>query len=138
MINNIKDYMQTLGKNAREASFLIAKATTQQKNNALLTLADLILSSQNEILSNNNKDVENAKVKNISAAMLDRLTLTPKIIATMAEGVRQIATLPDPIGEMSDFKMQPSGINVGKMRVPLGVIGIIYEARSNVTIDAAA
>ena len=100
--------MQTLGKNAREASILIAKATTQQKNNALLTLADLILSSQNEILSNNNKDVENAKVKNISAAMLDRLTLTPKIIATMAEGVRQIATLPDPIGEMSDFKMQPS------------------------------
>lgn len=138
MINNIKDYMQTLGKNAREASFLIAKATTQQKNNALLTLADLILSSQNEILSNNNKDVENAKVKNISAAMLDRLTLTPKIIATMAEGVRQIATLPDPIGEMSDFKMQSSGINVGKMRVPLGVIGIIYEARPNVTIDAAA
>ncbi len=138
MINNLDNYMQILGENARAASFLIAKATTQQKNTALLTLADLILNNQNEILSNNNKDIENAKAKNISAAMLDRLTLTPKIIATMAEGVRQIATLADPIGEMSDFKTQPSGISVGKMRVPLGVIGIIYEARPNVTIDAAA
>jgi glutamate-5-semialdehyde dehydrogenase len=134
---NIQHYMQTLGQQARLASRAMAKADTKAKNQALLLIADAIKREANALLSANQLDLAAAKASGMDAAMLDRLTLTEKSIANMAEGLAQIASLPDPIGEMSDFKYRPSGIQIGKMRVPLGVIGIIYEARPNVTVDAA-
>lgn len=134
---NIKDYMQQLGQAARLASRAMAKADTQTKNQALLLIAAAIRREAHALLAANQQDLAAAKANGMEDAMLDRLTLTEKSIANMAEGLTQIASLPDPIGEMSDFKYRPSGIQIGKMRVPLGVIGIIYEARPNVTIDAA-
>lgn len=134
---NIKDYMQQLGQAARLASRAMAKADTQTKNQALLLIAAAIRREAHALLAANQQDLSAAKANGMEGAMLDRLTLTEKSIANMAEGLTQIASLPDPIGEMSDFKYRPSGIQIGKMRVPLGVIGIIYEARPNVTIDAA-
>ncbi len=133
----IKDYMQQLGQAARLASRAMAKADTQTKNQALLLIAAAIRREAHALLAANQQDLAAAKANGMDDAMLDRLTLTEKSIANMAEGLTQIASLPDPIGEMSDFKYRPSGIQIGKMRVPLGVIGIIYEARPNVTIDAA-
>lgn len=134
---NIKDYMQQLGQAARLASRAMAKADTQTKNQALLLIAAAIRREAHALLAANQQDLAAAKANGMEDAMLDRLTLSEKSIANMAEGLTQIASLPDPIGEMSDFKYRPSGIQIGKMRVPLGVIGIIYEARPNVTIDAA-
>lgn len=134
---NIKDYMQQLGQAARLASRAMAKADTQTKNQALLLIAAAIRREAHALLAANQQDLAAARANGMEDAMLDRLTLTEKSIANMAEGLTQIASLPDPIGEMSDFKYRPSGIQIGKMRVPLGVIGIIYEARPNVTIDAA-
>jgi glutamate-5-semialdehyde dehydrogenase len=134
---NIKDYMQQLGQAARLASRAMAKANTETKNQALLFIAEAIRREAQTLLAANQQDLATAKANGMEDAMLDRLTLTEKSIANMAEGLTQIASLPDPIGEMSDFKYRPSGIQIGKMRVPLGVIGIIYEARPNVTIDAA-
>jgi len=134
---NIKDYMQQLGQAARAASRAMAKADTETKNQALLLIAAAIRREAHALLAANQQDIAAAKANGMEDAMLDRLTLTEKSIANMAEGLTQIASLPDPIGEMSDFKYRPSGIQIGKMRVPLGVIGIIYEARPNVTIDAA-
>ncbi|HEY0563904.1 MAG TPA: glutamate-5-semialdehyde dehydrogenase [Methylophilus sp.] len=134
---NIKDYMQNLGVEARKASRAMAKADTNTKNLALTLIAEAIWREQASLLAANQQDLDAAKAAGMEAAMLDRLTLSEKSIATMVEGLRQIAALPDPIGEMSDFKYRPSGIQIGKMRVPLGVIGIIYEARPNVTVDAA-
>lgn len=134
---NIKDYMQQLGQAARLASRAMAKADTQTKNQALLLIAAAIRREAHALLAANQQDLAAARLNGMEDAMLDRLTLTEKSIANMAEGLTQIASLPDPIGEMSDFKYRPSGIQIGKMRVPLGVIGIIYEARPNVTIDAA-
>lgn len=134
---NIKDYMQQLGQAARLASRAMAKANTETKNRALLLIAAAIRREAHALLAANQQDLAAAKANGMEDAMLDRLTLTEKSIANMAEGLTQIASLPDPIGEMTDFKYRPSGIQIGKMRVPLGVIGIIYEARPNVTIDAA-
>ena len=134
---NIQEYMQHLGENARLASRAMAKADTNTKNHALRAIAVAIRREVNSLLAANAKDLDAAKANGLEDAMLDRLTLTEKSIASMAEGLEQIANLPDPIGEMSDFKYRPSGIQIGKMRVPLGVIGIIYEARPNVTADAA-
>ena len=134
---DIKTYMQNVGVEARKASREMAKANTNIKNLALNTIAQAILRDKDELLAANAKDLAAAKANGMDAAMLDRLTITEKSIATMAEGLRQIADLADPIGEISDMKYRPSGIQVGKMRVPLGVIGIIYEARPNVTVDAA-
>jgi glutamate-5-semialdehyde dehydrogenase len=134
---NIQHYMQQLGQEARQASRAMAKADTQTKNQALLFIAAAIQREAQALLTANQQDIAAAKANGMDDAMLDRLTLTEKSIANMAEGLTQIASLPDPIGEMSDFKYRPSGIQIGKMRVPLGVIGIIYEARPNVTIDAA-
>jgi glutamate-5-semialdehyde dehydrogenase len=134
---DIAQYMQTVGVNARNASRAMAKADTHTKNQALLLIAELIMQQQQAILTANQRDVQQAKANGLDSAMLDRLTLSAKAVATMAEGLRQIAALADPIGEIRDLKFRPSGIQVGKMRVPLGVIGIIYEARPNVTIDAA-
>ena len=134
---DIKHYMQQLGQGARAASRMMAKADTGTKNRALLTIATAIRREKEALLAANRADMEAARAAGLDAAMLDRLALTEKSIATMAEGLEQIASLPDPIGEISDLKYRPSGIQVGKMRVPLGVIGIIYEARPNVTVDAA-
>ncbi len=136
-ITNIKVYMQAVGQNARAASRLMAKADTASKNRALMAMADAIRRDEKSLLMANAHDLENAKVKGLGSAMIDRLALSSKSITSMADGLLQIAALPDPIGEMSDLNYRPSGIQVGKMRVPLGVIGIIYEARPNVTADAA-
>lgn len=134
---DITSYMQQLGAAARAASRLMAKAEAETKNRALTTIAQAILREKTALLAANRVDIEAARAGGMDAAMLDRLALSDKSIATMAEGLRQIAALPDPIGEISDLKYRPSGIQVGRMRVPLGVIGIIYEARPNVTVDAA-
>ena len=134
---NIKEYMQTVGVAARAASRLMAAADTNTKNQALIHIAAAILREKTALLAANKQDYDAAKNNGLDDAMLDRLTLTEKSIASMAEGLQQIAALADPIGEMSNFKYRPSGIQIGQMRVPLGVIGIIYESRPNVTIDAA-
>lgn len=135
---NVQEYMNTLGQQARQASRALVRATTEQKNQALLAMAEQILASAETLKSENVKDLAKGKERGLDAAMLDRLELNDKVIAGMAEGLRQIAGLQDPIGEISDMSYRPSGIQVGKMRVPLGVVGIIYESRPNVTIDAAA
>ncbi|TXI44875.1 glutamate-5-semialdehyde dehydrogenase [Methylophilus sp.] len=134
---DIQHYMKQLGEQARAASRLMAKADTNTKNQALRNIAALIRQHEKALLAANQQDLDAAKANGMEAAMLDRLTLSEKSVATMAEGLEQIASLPDPIGEMSNFKYRPSGIQIGQMRVPLGVIGIIYEARPNVTVDAA-
>ncbi|MDR2838992.1 MAG: glutamate-5-semialdehyde dehydrogenase [Azonexus sp.] len=135
---DIKNYMQTLGRQARAASRHLASATTAEKNAALLHLAAAIRRDKAALLAANAEDLAAARANGLEAAMLDRLTLTDKGVESMAAGVEQVAKLPDPVGEMGDIKYQPSGIQVGQMRVPLGVVGIIYEARPNVTADAAA
>jgi glutamate-5-semialdehyde dehydrogenase len=134
---DIQHYMKQLGEQARAASRLMAKADTNTKNQALRNIAALIRQHEKALLAANQQDMDAAKANGMEAAMLDRLALSEKSVATMAEGLEQIASLPDPIGEMSNFKYRPSGIQIGQMRVPLGVIGIIYEARPNVTVDAA-
>ena len=135
---DIQIYMQTVGRQARAASRQLAQASTGIKNNALLAIADAIHREKTALVAANEQDLAAARTQGLEAAMLDRLTLSAKGVDAMAEGVAQVATLPDPIGEITDLKYRPSGIQVGKMRVPLGVIGIIYEARPNVTADAAA
>lgn len=134
---DIQNYMKQLGEQARAASRLMAKADTNTKNQALRNIAALIRHHEKALLAANQQDLDAAKANGMEPAMLDRLALSEKSIATMAEGLEQIASLPDPIGEMTNFKYRPSGIQIGQMRVPLGVIGIIYEARPNVTVDAA-
>ncbi len=134
---DIQSYMHSIGKAARTASRAMAKAETGAKNDALMTMAKAVERDIARLLDANRKDVEAARAKGLEAAMVDRLTLTPKSVSAMAEGLRQIAQLPDPVGEISGMSYRPSGIQVGRMRVPLGVIGIIYEARPNVTADAA-
>ncbi len=134
---DIQHYMRELGEQARAASRLMAKADTNTKNQALRNIASLIRHHEKALIAANQQDLDAAKANGMEAAMLDRLALSEKSIANMAEGLEQIASLPDPIGEMSNFKYRPSGIQIGQMRVPLGVIGIIYEARPNVTVDAA-
>ena len=136
-MNDIKEYMKSVGQQARTASRAMAMADTNAKNHALENIATAILLNSTKLITENAKDVAAAKQNGLDDASIDRLTLTEKTIKGMAEGLRQIAALPDPIGEISDMKYRPSGIQVGKMRVPLGVIGIIYESRPNVTADAA-
>ncbi|MFA7292282.1 MAG: glutamate-5-semialdehyde dehydrogenase [Rhodocyclaceae bacterium] len=135
---DIQHYMTTVGRQARAASRAAARASTNQKNQALQAIAAAIRRDAATLIAANREDLEAARAAGLEAAMLDRLTLSEKGIAAMADGVEQVAALPDPVGEISDMKYRPSGIQVGKMRVPLGVIGIIYEARPNVTADAAA
>lgn len=135
---NIKDYMQDLGQAARAASRVLVTATTEQKNNALLAMASQLEAQAVFLKTENTKDLDAGRANGLDAAMLDRLAITDQGVAQMAEGLRQIAGLVDPIGEITDLRYRPSGIQVGKMRVPLGVVGIIYESRPNVTIDAAA
>ena len=134
---DVAEYMHLVGRSARSASRVIARASTASKNEALLAIADTILKREAHILDENAEDVRDAKKADLAAPLIDRLTLTSKSVAAMAEGLRQVAQLPDPVGEVSNLRTRPSGIQVGKMRVPLGVIGIIYESRPNVTADAA-
>ncbi len=134
---DVKTYMQTLGKQARVASRAIARADANQKNRALAAIAAAIRRDTPKLLGANEMDMAAARAHGLDAALLDRLQINEKSIAGMAEGLEQIAALPDPVGEISELNYRPSGIQVGKMRVPLGVIGIIYEARPNVTADAA-
>jgi glutamate-5-semialdehyde dehydrogenase len=136
-MDDIKTYMQQVGQNARTASRIMAQAGTAKKNRALENIAAAVLSSTAQLITANAKDTTAARINGLDAASIDRLTLTEKSVRNMAEGLLQIAALPDLIGEISDLKYRPSGIQVGKMRVPLGVIGIIYESRPNVTADAA-
>ncbi len=134
---DMKRYMTDLGLRARAASRAMAKADTATKNTALRLIANAIRRDASALRTANELDLAAAKAAGMEAAMLDRLTLSDKAIATMAEGLEQIINLADPIGEISNMKYRPTGIQVGQMRVPLGVIGIIYEARPNVTVDAA-
>jgi glutamate-5-semialdehyde dehydrogenase len=134
---DIKQYMNEVGQRARKASRAMAKADTAAKNKALSLIAIAIRRDADILRAANQKDMEAARANGLADALLDRLTLSDKAIATMAEGLEQIVALPDPIGEISNMKYRPTGIQVGQMRVPLGVIGIIYEARPNVTVDAA-
>lgn len=138
ILENIADYMQQLGKQARQASRILANTDTQQKNQALLYIAEALEANAATLKAENAKDLAAGRDKGLDDAMLDRLTVSDKTIASMAEGVRQVAGLADPIGTISDMNYRPSGIQIGKMRVPLGVVGIIYESRPNVTVDAAA
>lgn len=129
--------MADVGQTARAASRQMAAASTADKNTALRTLADLLEQNREAIFAANEKDLARARENGLKESFVDRLRVTDKVLSLMAEGARQTAELPDPVGEVSDMRRRPSGILVGKMRVPLGVIGIIYESRPNVTVDAA-
>jgi len=135
---DIKHYMQTLGSQARDASRIIAAADTALKNQALLAIAEAVSGGRDRLLAANAIDMQNGRSNGLEAALLDRLELNPERIDAMIEGLHQVAELPDPVGEVTDLQERPSGIKLGKMRVPLGVVGIIYESRPNVTIDAAS
>jgi glutamate-5-semialdehyde dehydrogenase len=135
---DIEQYMEKLGQAARSASRLTAAASTDAKNRALLAMAAAIRENREVLIAANGRDLAQARADGLDAAMIDRLSLSAKGVETMAQGLEQVAALPDPVGEITDLKRRPSGIQVGKMRVPIGVVGIIYEARPNVTADAAA
>jgi len=134
---DVPSYMRELGRCARQASRLVGRAETGDKNAALYAIADAIVADRAHLAAENRKDLQAGKQRGLDAALLDRLELTDARIEAMAEGLRQIAALADPVGAISDLNYRPSGIQVGRMRVPLGVIGIIYESRPNVTADAA-
>jgi len=135
---NIKGYMQSVGIAARESSRVLARAGSVIKNNALLAIAGMVDSNRSELLAANATDMENGRNKGLDAALLDRLELNDERIDAMIQGLHQVAALQDPVGEITDMGYRPSGIQLGQMRVPLGVVGIIYESRPNVTIDAAS
>jgi len=135
---NVKDYMAEMGRKARAAARIIAAAPTALKNKALLAIADELDKNRITLVAENQKDLTAGKKNGLDAAMLDRLAVKPSTIDGMIEGLRQVAALPDPCGVITDMSYRPSGIQVGRMRVPLGVVGIIYESRPNVTIDAAS
>jgi glutamate-5-semialdehyde dehydrogenase len=135
---DVKAYMLELGQNARLASRALAKADTGAKNQALEAIASVVKARQDELIQANSKDMDAGRKADLEPALLDRLELTPARISSMVDGLMQVATLADPIGEISAMARRPSGIEVGQMRVPLGVVGIIYESRPNVTADAAA
>ncbi|WP_408870065.1 glutamate-5-semialdehyde dehydrogenase [Elioraea sp.] len=135
---DVQSYMHGIGRAARTASREMARAETRAKDAALLAIADAVEREAKRLLDANAEDVAQARAKGLEDAMIDRLTLSPKSVSQMAQGLREVAQLVDPIGEITDLRYRPTGIQVGRMRVPLGVIGIIYEARPNVTADAAA
>jgi glutamate-5-semialdehyde dehydrogenase len=138
MQETIKELMHAIGEKARQASRELGRVDTGAKNQALNAMADAIEAAEENLLAENKKDMDAGAANGLDAALLDRLELNSERIAGIAEGLRQVAGLPDPVGEITDLAYRPSGIQVGKMRVPLGVIGIIYESRPNVTADAAA
>ena len=135
---DVQTYMVSVGKAARAAARAIARADTATKNRALLAAADALTRGSDALLAANARDVDAARAAGLDAPMVDRLTLSPKTIATMAQGLAEVAALPDPVGEITGLRFRPSGIQVGHMRVPLGVVGIIYESRPNVTVEAAS
>jgi glutamate-5-semialdehyde dehydrogenase len=135
---NIAELMQVLGLQARQASARMARATAAEKSAALSALAALLRASPDSLAAENAKDIARAQAAGLAAPMVDRLKLTPKIIETLAIGCEQLATMPDIIGDIIGMKQQPSGIRVGQMRVPLGVFGMVFESRPNVTIEAAS
>ncbi len=135
---NIKDYMTRLGQQAKVAGREVSRADSGKKNAALLAIAEQLANQTAFLTAENAKDLQAGKEKGLNAALLDRLELTPARIQAMIDGLKQVAALPDPVGAISNLEYRPSGIQVGQMRVPLGVIGIIYESRPNVTVDAAA
>jgi glutamate-5-semialdehyde dehydrogenase len=134
---DVLNYMHTVGRQARAASRLVARADTSAKNKALAVMAQAVERQAEALLKANARDVKAARARKLDAALIDRLTLTSSTIESMADGLVQIAKLPDPVGEIIGLRFRPSGIQVGQMRVPLGVVGIIYESRPNVTADAA-
>jgi len=135
---SVADYMQQLGAQAKAASKVLATAPTMAKNNALLSMANALNNARSALKTANQKDLSAAEKNGLDEAMLDRLRVTDEGIDAMVIGLRQVAALADPVGEISDMSFRPSGIQLGKMRVPLGVVGIIYESRPNVTVDAAS
>ena len=136
-VDDVAAYMQAVGRDARSASGVLARATSGDKNAALLAMAEAIEASSAVLIEANGKDLAAAREQSLAAALLDRLELTEQRVSAMAQGLREVAALTDPVGEITNLAMRPSGIQVGRMRVPLGVIGIIYESRPNVTADAA-
>lgn len=137
MTTSVSELMIETGQKARAASRRMAAASTADKNNALLRLAELLEAKKEAIFAANERDLAKAKKNGLKESFVDRLRVTEKVLRLMAEGARQTAALPDPVGEISEMRRRPSGIQVGRMRVPLGVLGIIYESRPNVTVDAA-
>ena len=137
MTTSVSELMIETGQKARAASHRMAAASTADKNNALLRLAELLEAKKEAIFAANERDLAKAKKNGLKESFVDRLRVTEKVLRLMAEGARQTAALPDPVGEISELRRRPSGIQVGRMRVPLGVLGIIYESRPNVTVDAA-
>ncbi len=137
-MSDISDYMNKLGEQARKAAAHLARVTTKEKKLALESIARVIDENRSSLLEENEKDLQTGEQNGLDAALLDRLALNESRMDSMLEGILQVANLPDPIGEITDLKYRPTGIQVGKMRVPLGVVGIIYESRPNVTADAAA
>lgn len=135
---SVTEYMTNLGRQARKASRVMAAADTQTKNQALIAIAGALEAQRAALKAANAIDMQRGRDNGLEPALLDRLELSDKVINSMIEGLRQVAALPDPIGAITDMNLRPSGIQVGKMRVPLGVVGIIYESRPNVTIDAAS
>ena len=138
MQKRIENYVLNLGRQARQASREMARLDAGKKNEALLKIADLLEAGQDVLMEENSKDITTGEANGLESALLDRLKLNEKRIQLMAEGLREVVALPDPVGEITELAYRPSGIQVGRMRVPLGVIGIIYESRPNVTADAAA
>lgn len=134
---DIKKLMLDMAKAARDAGRVVAKLPTDTKNNVLLSMAEELVKQTKKIQKANEKDLRAAKKKGLSAAFIDRLTLTDKVIKAMADGLAEVAALPDPVGEVVRMWRRPNGLQVGRMRIPLGVIGMIYESRPNVTVDAA-
>ncbi|AWT49787.1 glutamate-5-semialdehyde dehydrogenase [Psychrobacter sp. YP14] len=137
-ISDIKAYMQQVGKQARDASRQLAAANTGDKNAALLIIYEQLKQAKDEILAANKIDMDKGRSNNLDAALLDRLALNESRFEAMLQGLKDVAALPDPIGEVTDMTYRPSGIQLGKMRVPLGVVGMIYESRPNVTLEAAS
>ncbi|MBI2352417.1 MAG: gamma-glutamyl-phosphate reductase, partial [Deltaproteobacteria bacterium] len=135
---SLKDNAIALGKNAKEAARRLAQLSSEEKNRALLRMAESIEGQKEILLKENRKDLELARKERLSAALLDRISLDGNRVAGMAKGLREIAALPDPVKEIVKMWRRPNGLQVGKMRIPLGVIAMIYEARPNVTADAAA
>jgi glutamate-5-semialdehyde dehydrogenase len=134
----LSEYMRTVGVEARKASVQICRASTETKNQALLAIGEAILARRSALMSANEQDLESGRKNGLSDPLLDRLTFTDERFETMVEGLRQVASLNDPVGEITDMSYQPNGLQIGRMRTPLGVIGIIFESRPNVTIDAAS
>lgn len=137
-MSTIQDTIQSMAKEAKRAAQKLRSLSTEKKNRVLLRMADALLEEQKYIRQENEKDLVAGRAKGLSSALLDRLELSDKVMTSMVNGLKEVAALPDPVGEVSDMSRRPSGITVGRMRIPLGVIGMIYESRPNVTVDAAS